>query len=573
MKHVSNRGHCGLGNQNSLPVANPLRRRALHMAACGAVGMSLVLGGCSNSPTNGAAQSAAAASTKAAYYLATAGDYRPATNFPDHFSKPLTASELRLREQSAMHNSSAYLARNGKSFTSSKRDIRHAIAVLTTALNNSAISWQYKRVLYAQRAMCEDQLGAIRSGRMQADVVAMIHQLHTLDYSTLHLIRYAKKISYLQAEEKAYASQYASELQAARQHLQESHRVVGQLSARLQQSENGLNELLSKRKAALILGGRLEMQSSTQTGRHSLATLEAATHELNAAASLAGPIARARLAIARLRLVLNMAKARVAHAEAQVVELAAQRMIAQKIARRAGDQLKMLQAAVEMIIFGNSSDQMDVDHAVSAIKKSMAEINKDAGKAISAYRAAAQDFGMAINSQRTAYTVATQLMDKGSHQSDPLLKALQNKTPEALIEILKAGSTLSYAQMLRTQLMAKTLQKSAAELCSSTYSLVGKASPITSPTAADLAALRKRVILKMDAATVSLRSAKMNMIDAGSRIKWLQPAYVYAVNMGIVGAATQSAMIAKARAIADESAKQANSINPSLNLQPPPVGR
>ncbi len=572
VKHVSNRGKCSLEKQvvHSVEVRS-WQQRLVHIAACGAVGMSLTMAGCSNSPTNAAAKSASSASIRAAHYLATAGDYRPAKNFPDHFNKPLTASELREREQSAMRNPSAFLARNGKGFTSSKRDIRHAIALLTNALGNSATTWQYKRVLYAQRAMCEDQLAALRAAKMRADVAAMTRELHALDYSTLHLIHYAKKISYLKAEQKAYGSQYASELQAARHRMQQRDRAVMHLSAELHHSEDTLKNLLRKRKAELIRGGRLEMESSTQTGQRSLATLEAGTRQLNAAARLAEPVARTRLKIDRLRFALNLAKIRAAHAKAQVAELSAQRVISKKIARRAGDQLKLLQAAVKTIIYGNSSNQIDVNHAASAIKKALAGLNKNAAKAMLTYKAAAQDFAMAINSQRTAYTLATQLIDQKMRQSNPLVEALQNKTPEALIEILKAASTLSYAQMLRMQLMAKTLQESAAELCQSTYGLVDKASPIKAPTAAYLSTLRKDVILKMDSATMSLRSAKMSMVNASSRIKWLQPAYLYAVNMGIAGTSTQTAMIAKAKAIAEEAAKEANSINPSLNLAVAPA--
>ena len=572
VKHVTNRGKYSLEEQTIQPAAAcRWQQRLLHIAACGAVGMSLTMAGCSNSPTNAAAKSASSASTQAAHYLATAGDYRPAKNFPDHFNKPLTASELRMREQSAMHNPSAFLARNGKGFTSSKRDIRHAIALLTNALGNSATTWQYKRVLYAQRAICEDQLASIRAAKMRTDVAAMTRELHALDYSTLHLIHYAKQISYLKAEQKAYGSQYASELHAARHRMRQSDLAVTHLSAELHQAEDTLKTLLAKRKAELIRGGRLEMESSTQTGQRSLATLEAGTRQLNAAANLAEPVARTRLKIDRLRFALNLAQIRAAHAKAQVTELAAQRAISQKIARRAGDQLKLLQAAVRTIIYGNSTNQIDVNHSASAIKNALAGLNKDAAKAILTYKAAAQDFEMAINSQRTAYTLATQLIDQKVRQSNPLVEALQNKTPEALIEILKAASTLAYAQMLRMQLMAKTLQKSAADLCQSTYGLVDKESPIKAPTAAYLSTLRKNVILKMDAATMSLRSAKLNMVNASSRIKWLQPAYLYAVNMGIAGTSTQSAMIAKAKAIADESAKEANSINPSLNLTVTPA--
>ncbi len=567
MKHVSNRGKCSLEKQvvHSVEVCS-WQQRLVHIAACGAVGMSLTMAGCSNSPTNAAAQSASSASAKAAHYLATAGNYRPAKNFPDHFNKPLTASELREREQSAMRNPSAFLARNGKGFTSSKRDIRHAIALLTNALGNSATTWQYKRVLYAQRAMCEDQLAGMKARQMQVDTASITRQLHALDYSTLHLTRYARKISYLKAEYTAYVHQYVSALHNARKVLKQSRQAVLSLSAKLHHSENVLKTLLAKRKAYLIRGGKLEMQSTIQNGSQSLATLKSGTRALDAAAALSVPVARAHLLIGHLRFLLSMAENRAAHAQAQVEELSSQRTISQKIAARALDQLKLLQAAVQTIIYGSGASRMDVNRSATLIKKCLTHINRDAGKAKQLYQAAAQDFEMAINSQRTAYTLATKLMNEKMHRSDPLIQALENKTPEALLEILRASSTLAEARMLRTELMAKTLQRAAADLCQSTYGIIGKSSPITAPKAAHLAAMRKSVILKMDSATVSLRQAKMNMIGASSKIKWLQPAFLYAVNMGIAGTSTESAMIAKAKAIADEAAKQADSINPELNL-------
>ncbi len=567
VKHVSNRGKCSLEKHAIQPAAAcRWQQRLLHTVACGAVGMSLTMAGCSNSPTNAAAKSASSASTQAAHYLATAGDYRPSKNFPDHFNKPLTASELRMREQSAMHNPSAFLARNGKGFTSSKRDIRHAIALLTNALGNSATSWKYKRVLYAQRAMCEDQLAGMRARQMQVDVASITRQLHALDYSTLHLTRYAKKISYLQAEHTAYVRQYVSALRNARKELKQSRQAVLSLSTKLHHSEDVLKTLLAQRKAELIRGGKLEMQSTIQNGSQSLATLKSGTRALDAAAALSAPIARAHVLIGHLRFVLSMAENRVAHAQSQVAELSSQRTISQKIAGRALDQLKSLRVAVQTIIYGSGADRMDVNRSATLIKKCLVQINRDAGKATKLYQAAAQDLEMAINSQRTAYTLATKLMNQKMHRSDPLIQALENKTPEALLEILRASSTFAEARMLRTELMAKTLQRAAAELCQSTYGIIGKPSPITAPKAAYLAAMRKSVILKMDSATVSLRQAKMNMIGASSKIKWLQPAFLYAVNMGIVGTSTESAMIAKAKAIAFEAAKQADSINPELNL-------
>ncbi|MGC8559113.1 MAG: hypothetical protein ACP5O1_00360 [Phycisphaerae bacterium] len=567
VKHVSNRGKCSLEKQVVHSVeAHSWQQRFVHIAACGAVGMSLTMAGCSNSPTNAAAQSASSASTQAAHYLATAGNYRPAKNFPDHFNKPLTASELRMREQSAMHNPSAFLARNGKGFTSSRRDIRHAIALLTNALDNSATSWQYKRVLYAQRAMCEDQLAGMKARQMQVDTASITRQLHALDYSTLHLTRYARKISYLTAEHTAYVHQYVSALHNARKVLKQSQLEVLSLSTRLHHSESVLKTLLAKRKAELIQGGRLEMQSTIQNGPQSLTTLKAGTRALDAAAAISVPIARAHFLVGHLRFVLSMAENRVAHAQAEVAELSSQRAISQKIAGRALDQLKLLQVAVRTIIYGSGVNQMDVNRSATLIKKRLAQISRDARKATKLYKAAAQDIEMAINSQRTAYTLAIKLMNEKMHRSDPLIQALENKTPEALLEILHASSTLAEARMLRTELMAKTLQRAAAELCQSTYGIIGKSSPITAPKAAYLAAMRKSVILKMDSATVALRQAKMNMTGASAKIKWLQPAFLYAVNMGIVGTSTESAMIAKAKAIADEAAKQADSINPELNL-------
>jgi hypothetical protein len=79
------------------------------------------------------------------------------------------------------------------------------------------------------------------------------------------------------------------------------------------------------------------------------------------------------------------------------------------------------------------------------------------------------------------------------------------------------------------------------------------------------------VILKMDSATMAIRQAKNGLSEASSRVKWLQPAYLYAVNVGIAGTATESAMVAKAEAVANEAAKAANAINPSLNLPTLPV--
>lgn len=571
VKHGLNRGNGGLRTQVGSTIESPSPQWLLRIAAAGAVSLSLSLSGCSNSPTNAAAQSAASASVESAHYLATAGDYRPAKNFPDHFTQPLTTTELRMREQSAMRNPSAYLARNGKDFTSSRRDIRHAIALLTNALGNSALSWEYKRVLYAQRAMCEDQLAAIRAGQMRAELSSITRELHALDYSTLHLTRYAKKISYLKAEEKAYSTQYVSALRSARKHLRQSLRVVNRLTGRLHHAEHSLRALLGRRKAELVRGGRLEMQSSIQSGPQSLATLEAGTRQLNAAAALSAPIANGRLAISQLGFALRLAENRASQAKAQVTELSAQRTVSERIARRAADQLKLLHVAVRTIIYGAATDRMDVNRAASEMKTSLAELKKNAAKATALYASAARDFEMAVNSQRTAITVANQLINQKMRPSDPLVKAFQDRTPAALLEILQAGSTLADAQMLRTQLMAQTLQQAAAWLCKQTYGLIGKQSPIAAPPSGYLATLRKNVILKMDSATMAIRQAKNGLSEASSRVKWLQPAYLYAVNVGIAGTATESAMVAKAEAVANEAAKAANAINPSLNLPTLPV--
>ena len=543
-----------------------LPNRLLRFSALGAVSMSMLLSGCSNSPTNAAAEKAASASSKAAHYVSTAGDYRPAANFPGQFNKPLTTSALRMREQSAMRNPAAYLAKNGSGFTSSKRDIRHAISLLTEAIGNPATTWEYKRVLYAQRALCEDQLAAMNAKAMQSEVALITRQLHALDYSTLHRTRYAKKINYLKAQRKAYGDQYVSALRAAKRHEQKVQEMAVALTTRLHHAQTALAALEAKRKNDLIRGGRLEMQSRIQTGEKSLSTLESGTRLLDAAARVSIPIELANLRIQRMQYALSLAQNRVAHAKAQVTELAAQRKIAEKIAHRAAEQLTLLQSAVHTIIYGASAKQMDVNHSASAIKALLAKLAKQAGKATTEYRAASQDFNMAINSQNTAYSAALKLINAKVHASDPMVQALQNKSPSALLQIFKSASTLSEAQMLRTELMAKMLQKSAAQLCQMTYKLIGKSSPIGAPKAGYIAALRKSVILKMDSATSSLSRAKMDAASSSSDIKWLAPAYRYAVNVAIAETATEPAMIAKAEKIAVQSAKKADSLKPSLNL-------
>jgi len=553
---------CGLSRT---PV-HSLQKRLLRTCALVGVSMSVVLSGCSNSPTNAAAEKAASASSKAAYYLSTAGDYRPATSFPNQFNKPLTSSALRMREQAAMRNPAAYLAKNGTTFTSSKRDIRHAISLLTDAIGNPATTWEYKRVLYAQRALCEDQLAAMKSQAMRAEVADITRELHALDYSTLHLTQYAKKINYLKSQEAAYGRQYVSQLQAAQHAERKMQHMVNDLTSRLHRAQTALAAMEARRKADLVRGGRLEMQSRVQTGSKSLTTLEAGTRLLNAAAKISIPIELARLKIGRMEFQLSLANNRLAHAQAQVMELSSQRKVAQKIARRAAEQLRLLQAAVHTIIYGASARQMDVNHSAATINHLLVEMSGQAKKASAEYQAASQDFNMAVNSQSTAYTVAAKLLNAKASASNPLVQALQNKSPDALLQIFRAASTLSEAQMLRMELMAVMLQKSAAQLCTITYGLINKASPVSAPKAGYIAALRKHVILKMDVATGSLSRAKIDSVDASSSVKWLEPAYRYAVNAAIARTATEPAIIAKAEKIAVESAKRADSLNPSLNL-------
>lgn|GEM_PF-2997060 len=566
MTHYKNGAYfdseCGLSRT---PV-HSLQKRLLRTCALVGVSMSVVLSGCSNSPTNAAAEKAASASSKAAYYLSTAGDYRPATSFPNQFNKPLTSSALRMREQAAMRNPAAYLAKNGTTFTSSKRDIRHAISLLTDAIGNPATTWEYKRVLYAQRALCEDQLAAMKSQAMRAEVADITRELHALDYSTLHLTQYAKKINYLKAQEAAYGRQYVSQLQAAQHAERKMQHMVNDLTSRLHHAQTALAAMEARRKADLVRGGRLEMQSRVQTGSKSLTTLEAGTRLLNAAAKISIPIELARLKIGRMEFQLSLANNRLAHAQAQVMELSSQRKVAQKIARRAAEQLRLLQAAVHTIIYGASARQMDVNHSAATINHLLVEMSGQAKKASAEYQAASQDFNMAVNSQSTAYTVAAKLLNAKASASNPLVQALQNKSPDALLQIFRAESTLSEAQMLRMELMAVMLQKSAAQLCTITYGLINKASPVSAPKAGYIAALRKHVILKMDVATGSLSRAKIDSVDASSSVKWLEPAYRYAVNAAIARTATEPAIIAKAEKIAVESAKRADSLNPSLNL-------
>lgn len=570
VKHTVDR-NLGGGHRLSInsfwdATAMTLPNKLLRLSALGAVGMSILLSGCSNSPTNAAAAKAASASSKASYYVSTAGDYRPVANFPGQFNKPLTLSALRMREQSAMHNPAAYLAKNGSGFTSSKRDIRHAISLLTDAIGNPATTWEYKRVLYAQRALCEDQLAAMDAKAMHSEVASIIRQLHVLDYSTLHLTRYAKKISYLKAQRDAYAHQYVSALQAAKLREQKLQALAAALTSQLHHAQTALVALKAKRKRDLIRGGRLEMQSRIQTGEKSLSTLKAGTHLLNAAAKISIPIELANLRIERMQYTLSLARNQVANAIAQVTELASQRKITEKIAQRAAEQLTLLQSAVHTIIYGESAQQMDVNHSAAAIKATLAKLVKQAGKATTEYRAALQDFNMAINSQNTAYSVASKLINAKVHTSDPMVQALQNKSPSAILQIFKSASTLSEAQMLRTKLMAMMLQKSAAQLCQITYMLIDKPSPISAPKAGYLSALRKSVILKMDSATSSVSQAELDATSSTSDIQWLAPAYSYVVNAAIAETATEPAIISKAQKIAIQSAKKANALNPSLNL-------
>lgn len=555
----------GIAKPQNLGQVGPRRAWRPLIGAVAAALSTLVLTGCSNSPSNEAARSASSASAKASYLASTAGSFRPAKNFPDRFGVPLTTSELQTRMMEAERNPSAYLEKNGTAFTSRSRDLRHAIALLTHALSDSAVPWNYKEMLLAQRAFCEDQLASLHVEQMRQALGLISRHLRALDYADLHLSHYGQKIAYLKAQKKLYAGQYATQLAAAKTRSGRAATHVERLSKALHRLTVHLAAMKTGRKGKLISGTRLEMTSRLQNGASSLETLKKGTRQLDSAAAMSVPIAHLELQISRLSFVLANAQNMQAFAHDQEKELALQRMVVKKIARRAGTQLAEMQATVHAIIFGDAADHFDVSSQAKALNAALDVVTSQERKAAILYSAAGNDFTMAINARRTAYTRAQTLLGEKMHRSNPMIMALENKNPEALLEIFKAASTLSQAQMLQVQLLALKLQKSAAGLCASAYGLVDKPSPIAAPAAGVISGLQKTVIVTFDNATVSLGQAKAASPD-GSQTKWLEPAYQYAVNVGIAKSSTDPSVVAKAEKLAIAAANKANSLNPSLDL-------
>ena len=531
------------------------------LSAAGLFFVIAALTGCGNSRSGHADTQAARVSQHAAGLLLSAGDYRPAANFPVRFTAPLSAAKVSAAMQIARQKPSGYLAPR-----SAARDLRHASAMLADALSLPRMRFQFKGLLAGEKALVELAAAQLRLRRIIATGNDIQSQVNAILRQSDQLTVDQKKITGLRARRQMLSAIYMKRLSRARTAQTQTRRLAQVARQKLAALHKRLAFYSMQQRRFYGRGVVWRNNSRTTMGETSLRQFKKAMHEMNLAA-LAGEHAENLAAeVAQTQAAWELARLRAQAARSAVVRLAAARRVAAGIARRDTRQIAVLLAGAKVIVAGPLNAGQTIQQRLKAIQADLQSGSRQAKKAIALCRQARQSLLIAVEQQRKNYVLAQNLRAGGVSYDDPLVRADTSHVPECMLDIHLAYAAIQMARIDQLLLWNAGLRKDAAVLGGRFFSLIRKAAPLQPPPPGERKQLRQAALAALQQASVDLTQAQGAFPAGQSPVKWLTPALQYEQTLAVAAITNDPTVRTAALQQAAKYAAAADKLNPRLKL-------
>ncbi len=541
-----------------------LWHRPLRLLACAALAAATAgLAGCGDSSSGKADSRAIYTSQNAAGLMVSAGDYRPATPFPVAIHSTLSSTELRSAQLRAKQNPKSYLAPR-----SVMRDLRHASAMLATAIGQSGLRHNFKSLLEGQKGQVELLEAQHRINRLSAALAELTSRLNLISQDSALLNSDRLKIADLRTQYKAYAIMHKAALRTALQARRAAERHLAAAEKRVAAAKKLVAANVALRDRFSAAGMALVAESHNTTGTQSLDQYKQAMAKLNQMAKYA-----AKVEILKSRLSQDMDRANLASMQADAAirharELAAARHVAAHVAASALQRMAAIQAGAKAIISGSAahSGVPTVMDQYAAVTSQLKVALHQADAALTLCNESRQDLKQAAFEQSKNSTYASQLAAHGLRPNDPLILANENRSLQSLYNIQAAAASITAATVSQLKLQVLQLQALCASTGDSIFPLINQQSPVAAPTAAQMQACTTAATGALNHATMDVGQALASGPSGRSPVKWLAPAINFQANIALAEVTADPALKTKYLQVAAQEAQKANQLNPLLNL-------
>ncbi len=541
--------------------------RTLRLLACAALAVATTgLAGCGDSSSGKADSGAVYTSQNAAGLMVSAGDYRPATPFPVAIHSTLSSSELQSARRQATQNPKSYLAPR-----SAMRDLRHASAMLSTAIGQTGLRHNFKSLLEGQKGQVELLEAQHRINRVSAALVELTSRFNLISQDSALLNSDRLKIASLRTQYKAYAIMHKAALRTAIRARRAADRHLAASEKRVAAAKKLVAANVALRDRYGAAGMTLVTESHNTTGTQSLDQYKQAMAKMNQVARYAAKveILKSRLSqeVDRAKLVSMQADAAHRHAR----ELAAARHVAAGVAASALRRIAAIEAGAKAIISG-SDDRSGVPTVMdqfAAVKAQLKIALHQADAALRLCNESRQDLKQAAFEQSKNSTYASQLAAHGLRPNDPLILANENRSLQSLYNLQAASASITAATVSQLKLQVLKLQALCASTGDSIYPLINRQSPVAAPTAAQLQACTTAATDALTHATMDADQALASGPSGRSPVKWLAPAINFQANIALAEVTADPAMKTKYLQVAAQEAQKADHLNPLLKLAVP----
>ncbi len=541
--------------------------RAMRLLACAALAAATTgLAGCGNSSSGKADSTAISTSQNAAGLMVSAGDYRPATSFPVAINSTLSSSELRSAQQQAKQNPKSYLAPR-----SAMRDLRHASAMLSTAIGQSGLRHNFKSLLEGQKGQVELLEAQHRINRLSAALVELTSRFNIITQDSALLNSDRLKIASLRTQYKAYAVMHKAALQTAIHARRAADKHLAAAKQRVAAAKKLVAINIAARDRFSAAGMTLVTESHNTTGAQSLDQYKRAMAKMNQVAKYA-----AKVEILKSRLNQDMDRANLATMQADAArrhaeELAAARHVAAGVAASALRRIAAIEAGAKAIISGSvaQSSVPTVMDQFTAVNAQIKIALHQADAALQMCNESRQDLKQAAFDQSKNSTYASQLTAHGLRHDDPLIVANENRSLQSLYNLQAASASITAATVSQLKLQVLKLQALCASTGDSIYPLINQQSPVAAPTAAQMLACTTAATDALNHATMDAGQALASGPAGRSPVKWLAPAITFQANIALAEVTADPALKTKYLQVAAQEAQKANQLNPLLKLAVP----
>ncbi len=554
------------GELLSSDAASHWNRAAKAIGLAAACAVSAALTGCGASPSHQADVQAQTASTRASMLLAAAGRYHPKSHFPVSISAPLNSGQLMAAKDAAKGNPGAYIQP-----PSVARDLRHAYATLSTALNNSDLNFHFKGLLEMQRGLVNLAAAQVHTDQLSDLLIALQQQVLSVDGSAAEVGHYAGKMVFLQKQHDLYLHLYDQDLAHARRMEKTAARNVAQSRKHVEAVARVLAHYRGITKALNVRGMALQTEGEVNVTPTTLADFKRGAGFLNraAAANQRATVLEAHYQLAEL--AMHAAELQQVRWANQVAALRQAQKSAAELAHSDSAQVAALKAGVTVLIDGTGgSSPTSVAGRAATINALIKTIDKQAASAQKLTDQAATNLSSALNEQRRSSAYAQTLITAGMKPGDPLVVANQNRAPECILEVYRAAAALKAGQIAAMRMYAAQLQASAAKADTQIFAIISESSPLQAPDSDAVAHFRKQAMVEFNLhAAGALKQAQASYPNGSSSLQWIVPAMQYNVDISVAGISNNSSVRTAAIKAAAASASQAQKVNATLNFPLP----